>query len=161
MKLDEFKKNKESWDKHEKNKKGNPPPLKSDGTPYRSAPVKPIMETKVVKCCCDKFWCSNGQLINGRVVRECPIDCKQPDGTHYPIVAGLCTCPLCSSNCNLAHPFGMSFHINVTERALKAGKIDFNSSIKKEKEKFMALLTQETKRYDVNGMHVDLNQKMD
>jgi len=33
--------------------------------------------------------------------------------------------------------------------------------LKKEKEKFMALLTQETKRYDVNGMHVDLNQKMD
>ena len=49
MKLDEFKKNKESWDKHEKNKKGNPPPLKSDGTPYCSAPVKPIMETKIVK----------------------------------------------------------------------------------------------------------------
>jgi len=33
--------------------------------------------------------------------------------------------------------------------------------LKKEKEKFMALLTQETKRYDVNGMHVDLNNKMD
>lgn len=33
--------------------------------------------------------------------------------------------------------------------------------IKKEKERFMALLTQETKRYDVNGMTIDLNQKMD
>lgn len=33
--------------------------------------------------------------------------------------------------------------------------------IKKEKERFMSLLTQETKRYDVNGMTIDLNQKMD
>jgi hypothetical protein len=33
--------------------------------------------------------------------------------------------------------------------------------IKKEKERFMALLTAETKRYDVNGMTIDLNQKMD
>lgn len=33
--------------------------------------------------------------------------------------------------------------------------------IKKEKEKFMSLLTQEGKRYDVQGMHLDLNQKME
>jgi hypothetical protein len=33
--------------------------------------------------------------------------------------------------------------------------------IKKEKERFMGLLTLETKRYDVNGMTIDLNQKMD
>lgn len=33
--------------------------------------------------------------------------------------------------------------------------------IKKEKERFINLLTQETKRYDVNGMTIDLNQKMD
>jgi len=33
--------------------------------------------------------------------------------------------------------------------------------VKKEKDKFIALLTAETKRYDVQGISVDLNNKID
>jgi len=33
--------------------------------------------------------------------------------------------------------------------------------IKKEKDKFIALLTAETKRYDIQGISVDLNNKID
>ena len=94
------------------------------------------MEMKVVKCCSDKFWCSNGIPVNGKIIRECPVDCKQSNGKHYPIINGLCTCPLCSSNCNFAHPFGMCMHINVTERALKAGKIDLNAQVQRDKDLF-------------------------
>ena len=108
--------------------------MKSDGTPYRSAPVKPMMEMKVVKCCCNKFWCSNGLPVNGKIIRECPIDCKQPNGKHYHIINGLCTCPLCSSYCNFARPFRMCMHINVTERALKAGNIDLNTHVQRDKD---------------------------
>ena len=34
-----------------------------------------------------------------------------------------------------------------------------NVDVKKEKEKFMSLLTAESKRYDIQGMHTDLNNK--
>ena len=34
-----------------------------------------------------------------------------------------------------------------------------NIDVKKEKEKFMSLLTAESKRYDIQGMHIDLNNK--
>lgn len=34
-----------------------------------------------------------------------------------------------------------------------------NIDVKKEKEKFMSLLTAESKRYDIQGMHTDLNNK--
>jgi hypothetical protein len=33
--------------------------------------------------------------------------------------------------------------------------------VKKEKERFINLLTAEAKRYDIQGMHIDLNKKMD
>jgi len=34
-----------------------------------------------------------------------------------------------------------------------------NVDVKKEKERFMSLLTAEAKRYDIQGMHTDLNNK--
>jgi hypothetical protein len=35
-----------------------------------------------------------------------------------------------------------------------------NVDVKKEKDKFMNLLTQEAKRYDIQSMHNDLNNKI-
>ena len=47
---------------------------------YYSAPVKPVMEMKVLKCCCNKLWRSN----------VIPVD-RKSSRNHYPIVNGLYT----------------------------------------------------------------------
>ena len=59
---------------YEENKRKYPPLMKTDDTPYCSAPFKLVMELKVVKCYCDTFWCSYGVPIDGKMLRECPMD---------------------------------------------------------------------------------------
>ena len=135
--ISEFRENKRLWELHQQNRK-NPPPTKKDGKAYSSAPIRPKLEKQIVKCCCSKFWCSNGVAMDdGFIRRFCPIDCKKEDGTHYPLSSnGLCSCLLCCCDCSLAHPYGLEAQIRTTEKLLKDGKMDLNSQVKKDKELF-------------------------
>ena len=137
IKVTEFREKKRKWDLHQQNRK-NPPPLKKDGTPYTTIPLRPTLEKQIVKCCCSKFWCSNGVAMDdGFIRRFCPIGCKKEDGTLYPVNEdGLCTCPLCCCDCSLAHPYGLEAQIRTTEKLKPQGKSDFNSQVQRDRELF-------------------------
>ena len=134
MKMKEFEENTKQWELHKKNSTKNSAPIKKDGKAYTSVPIRPTYDTKIVRCCGDKFWCSNGREVDGIVRRVCPIQCKKEDGTPYEIIGDICSCPYCTSTCNFAHPFGLSSVIAANERALREGKMDVNSLVTKDKE---------------------------
>ena len=127
------------WELHKKDKNRYSAPLKEDGKAYTSAPIRPTYDTKIVRCCADKFWCSNGREVDDIIRKVCPIQCKKEDGSTYEIIGGLCSCPYCASSCNFAHPFGLSSVIAANERALREGKMDVNSLVTKEKDMFETL----------------------
>ena len=119
-------------------KQKNPVPLKKDGTPYSSVPLRPVLEKHILRCCCTQFWCSIGiPMENGGIQRHCPIECKQLDGSYYPMNdTGLCTCPLCNCDCRSAFPYGMEAVIQTNERLLKQGENDINNQVKRDKDLF-------------------------
>lgn len=94
--------------------------------------------------------------MDGAVRRHCPIDCKKEDGTYYPVNGeGLCTCPLCCYNCNLAYPYDLEGIIAPTEKARREGKLDLQSQVQKEKSLFKTMKNIMNKSSELATSHAE------